>query len=155
MPSHTFDVSRNRDLLASALEVRAVRNGNGDAMFTLTARGVGHAFPTGDLFRRLVLRATAARSSGGNSSSDPPVRAGDGRRVALEYPFWRTFRADSEGRRFEVTDNRLAPSQRVTVPLEGPLEWEVVYQRVTAVAQTPPYDIDVEAELPLVRGSLQ
>jgi hypothetical protein len=136
MPSHTFAVSRNRDLLASAVMVRASRNADGAAVFALSARGVGHAFPTGDLFRRLVLRARAGRTT-------------------LEYPFWRTFRADPAGRRFEASDNRLAPEQRVTVPLDAPVEWEVVYQRVTAVAQTPPYDVDIEAELPLVRGSLR
>ena len=36
----------------------------------------------------------------------------------------------------------------------GDCAWEVVYQRVTGVAQTPPFAVAVEAELVLARGTL-
>lgn len=131
---HSFRASRDIAFLQNALAVRAERNADGDAAFTLTARNVGHAFPTGDLFRRLVLRIQTTHG---------PV----------EYPFWRTFHAEGTTR-VESTDNRLMPAQRQIVAARGPIDWEVAYQRVTGVQQSPPWRIDVEAELVLARGSL-
>lgn len=131
---HSFRASRDIAFLQNALDVRAERTAGGDASFTLTAKNIGHAFPTGDLFRRLVLRI--------QTSHGP-----------LEYPFTRTFHAEG-ATRVESTDNRLQPSQKQLVPARGPIDWEVAYQRVTGVQQSPPWRIDVEAELVLARGSL-
>ncbi len=139
---HGFAASRDPALLSAALEVDASRDAEGQAVFTLASRGVGHAFPTGDLFRRLVLRVTT-------------------RGVVFEHPLGRTFRAtrDASGAavRFEATDERLSSSRRIVLPLSGKpgeLAWEVTYQRVTGVQQTPPFAVDVEAETVLARGKL-
>jgi hypothetical protein len=56
--SHAFASVRDPERLRQALEVEAVRRGQ-YVELTLTPRGTGHAFPTGDLFRRLTLEAVA------------------------------------------------------------------------------------------------
>jgi hypothetical protein len=131
-------------MLARALVVTTSRDEGEHAVFELSSRGVGHAFPTGDLFRRLVLRVV-------------PKGAPRGSRP-VEIPFWRTFRAaesdDGTLARYEASDRRLAPSQRVVIPVTVELTWEVAYQRITSVEQTPPFGVDVEAETILARGRL-
>jgi hypothetical protein len=59
--SHRFDVSRNTALLRGAIAMASRRTPSGVAV-ALTTREVGHAMPTGDLFRRLrlVVRGEAA-----------------------------------------------------------------------------------------------
>src|SRR5436190_15942966 len=129
---HRFAASRDRDFLAKALEVSVERK-EGSAFFTLTARDVGHAFPTGDLFRRLVVR----------------LRTEHG---VLEQPLSRNFGA-ARGVRYEASDLRLQPKRHFGLPLGigSAATWEVAYQRVTAVAQAPPFTSTVEAELVLAR----
>ena len=57
--------------------------------------------------------------------------------------------------RYESRDDRLFTVKRVTFPpVPAGTPWEVVYQRVTSVGQTPPFSVDVEAELSLARGTL-
>lgn len=141
--THGFNASRDATLLANALDVQATREKSGHLVFVLSSRGVGHAFPTGDLFRRLVLRLKTARG----------VR---------EQPFERSFRARRDvvtgtTARFEASDTRLAPSRRIELDVaapEGGCTWELVYQRVTGVGQTPPFTVDVEAETVLAHGTL-
>ncbi len=60
---HRFHVSRNVPLLRAALQVvpRLVLDG---VEIELVTRGVGHAMPTGDLFRRLVVLVRAEDTSG-------------------------------------------------------------------------------------------
>lgn len=130
---HRFAVSREPAMLSAALEVNAARTADG-VTFLLTPRDVGHAFPTGDLFRRLVLRTKTARGT-------------------VETPFGRTFRAEGAVR-FEVSDVRLRRPTEVRLPLHGAVTWEVVYQRITGVGQTPPFAVELEAEIVLAHGSL-
>ncbi len=58
---HTFEVTS--EMIRNSVEARATREGS-RATFTIDPRGVGHAVPTGDLFRRLVLRATVVDEKG-------------------------------------------------------------------------------------------
>jgi hypothetical protein len=142
--SHDFPASRDPEQLARAIDVVATRAADGRLVFTLTSRGVGHAFPTGDLFRRLVLRLKTPHG-------------------VIERSFARAFRAERapDGRsiRHCTSDTRVDGSRIVELPLEldepnAPLSWELVYQRVTAVEQTPPFHVDVEAETRLHAGVL-
>lgn len=142
---HVFAASRSPATLARALDVTASRDAAGRAVFVLTARDVGHAYPTGDLFRRLLLRVKTARGT-------------------IEQPLERTFRAarepDGTTVRFEATDTRLAPSRRVEIPLAGAAgaagdaSWQVLYQRLTGVAQTPPFGVMIEDEVVVAHGAL-
>lgn len=138
---HRFAASRDPALLARSVTVDVARTPEGFLAFTVRARDVGHAFPTGDLFRRLVLRV-------------------HGPRGVIERPLERTFsaRKNEHGRvvRFETSDRRPAPEQRVLVPtVAAPgTRYELVYQRLTGVGQTPPFAVTVEDEIELARGTL-
>lgn len=57
--SHRFEV-RDPRLLRGAMSVRARRAGATAVELTLEPVGVGHAFPTGDLFRRIAVEAEVA-----------------------------------------------------------------------------------------------
>ncbi len=142
--AHRFGESRNATLLASAVTIRAVRNPDrrDRAVFELRANGVGHALPTGDLFRRLVLRVETPRGR-------------------TEHAFERSFRAtrdpDGTTRRFEVQDTRVMGERRLELALPSAaaeLSWELVYQRVTGVSQSPPFAATIEDEIVVARGRL-
>ncbi len=129
---HRFDVSRNEQLLQSALDVRSRRTAEGIEVH-LTTRGVGHALPTGDLFRRLVV-AVRGESVDGTPLGEEEVvlaRRFDRRSgVPVEIEDTRIFGE----RRFRVDGDWLAAAARVEV--------EVRYERV---AQT--FDVvDVRGE---------
>lgn len=134
-PGHRFGASRDAGLLARSVVVAPTRLDDERVAFALTAQGVGHAFPTGDLFRRLVLRVRSVRG------------------VVIEEPFGRSFRAH-DGVRHEVRDRRLAPRQSVILAARAGAAWQLVYQRVTSVDQTPPFESHVESETELARGAL-
>lgn len=53
---HSLAGTRDPDALRRALAVTATREGN-DLLISIAPRDIGHAFPTGDLFRRLALHA--------------------------------------------------------------------------------------------------
>lgn len=52
---HRFDVTRNRDFLAKAIRVEDARIDASQLVVRVASHGVGHRFPTGDLFRRLTV----------------------------------------------------------------------------------------------------
>jgi hypothetical protein len=139
--SHGFAASRDPAALARAIDVVAARGADGRLVFTLTSREIGHAFPTGDLFRRLVLRVKT-------------------RHTVIEQPFGRTFRAertpDARSVRRCTSDTRIEGSRTLELPIDAsePVSWELVYQRVTGVEQAPPFRVDVEAETRLHAGVL-
>jgi hypothetical protein len=60
--SHAFAASRDAAFVRSAAEVHAERTGPGTLRVLLRPADVGHAFPTGDLFRRLTVSAMASAS---------------------------------------------------------------------------------------------
>lgn len=60
--SHSFNASRDPQMLRSAAKIVGTREGD-DLVVTFTRNAVGHAFPTGDLFRRLRV---LARDAAGN-----------------------------------------------------------------------------------------
>jgi len=135
---HAMTVSRDRERLAAALAVTADRH-DGDLVLRLEAKGVGHAVPTGDMFRRLVVRVKTPKAT-------------------LERPLGRTFRTrrDDDGAavRYEATDERLFPGRprRLVFDVPADAAWEVVYQRLTGASEEPPYAVRVEDEIVLARG---
>ncbi|MBX3205666.1 MAG: hypothetical protein KF764_11405 [Labilithrix sp.] len=131
---HRFDVSRNVTLLRASLDV-APRRTEAGLELTLAARDVGHALPTGDLFRRLRVSVRAESADGAHLGEDEVVlaRRFDRRRgVPDESQDTRVFGA----RTVRVEGEWIAGAARI--------EYEVVYERV---AQT----FDVRD----VRGGLQ
>lgn len=61
---HGFAVSRDAEVLARAIGLLDARRTGERVTFSLAARGVGHAFPTGDLFRELRVRAWIETADG-------------------------------------------------------------------------------------------
>jgi hypothetical protein len=116
---HRFDVTRNAPLLSGALGTTVSRR-EGLVEVTLTPRDVGHAFPTGDMFRRLVVRAEVLGSVG-----ERPI-------WTREKTFGRAFTI--AGTKRTVTDTRLTgpTTARFVVGGLAPghrLRIRVLYQR--------------------------
>lgn len=62
--SHVFAASRDPAMLARAVGASARRASATEVEVTLTPGAAGHAFPTGDLFRRLEVRVTVQTPEG-------------------------------------------------------------------------------------------
>ena len=131
--SHVFAASRDPALLQRALRVEATRQ-PGRVTLRLIPAEVGHAVPTGDLFRRLLVEAEATDKTGAPVSHDARTL---GRR------FERRHESSLRTVQVEVADDRPgAPGSReqggaVQVLLElgpeadaYPVRWRVVHQRV-------------------------
>jgi hypothetical protein len=145
--SHEFHVFGNTPLLRSALRATAARSGPQAITVALTASSIGHDLPTGDMFRRLVVRASA-----GAERARPVTLA---RRFVLEHRGPATYRR-------QVGDDRLPGSgelRRVTVAFaedvaEKEVRWEVVYQRMDD-GMTQTFGLDqAKDEVVLAEGSL-
>ena len=124
--SHEFRVSTA--MLRSAVKARAWRSGEHAMNVSLATGRVGHAFPTGDMFRRLEVRAQIAGEGG--AKARPAVLA----RRFMMVP-------SPEGpRRQQTGDDRLPASgdaREVQLPFaeavaEQSVRWEVAYQRMDA-----------------------
>lgn len=121
---------------------------------TLTANNVGHAFPTGDLFRRLEITAEVLGPEQSSLAS------------AVTYLTRRFVTTRSQGgllRRTEVADNRLGVgadrSRKLRLSLgdvaEGrSITWRVAYQRVEHPGKLGQEDALLESEVELGRGLL-
>lgn len=132
--SHAFDVQREPSTLKHALRARVVRVGPDRVRFELQSVGVGHAFPTGDLFRRLAVDAEAVGDD----------YASLARREKFLTRHFRPLRGPSAPRRVWL-DDRLGANgdPRLTFDLDlgkaaagWPIAWRVAYQRVQHPVQT-------------------
>ena len=167
--SHAFAVMKSPDMLRRAASVSARRSGPRAIEIAIAPSGAGHAFPTGDMFRRIEIRAEAVRAA---APAPPPrgernpLRSGDGvedgvRVVARAAPAFlgRTF-ADtprSAGslafHRIERADTRVPPpgdgegearvvALRFDQPVGGAMiRWRVAYQRM-ATAMAASFGVD-------------
>lgn len=137
---HDFTVQGDRALLARAVRVLRAALRDGVVEIELAPGGIGHAFPTGDLHRRVELRATP---EGGRGLREPAV-------FALARSFAHDARA---GAMRQVADTRLpAPgtagfsgSMMVRLPLADRAapraRYQIVWQRmpreIAAQLRTP------------------
>ncbi len=72
---HDFRVVGNPSKLAEALTIEAVLEDAHTVTFRLRAKSIGHALPTGDLFRRVELQAACTFPDGHTERVDPMVFA--------------------------------------------------------------------------------
>jgi hypothetical protein len=151
---HHFTVLGDPALLRSAVEARASRDGEEAVMVHVRVAAAGHAVPTGDMFRRLEIRARAVDASGKTVTTAAPV--------ILERQF--SMRVDEGSvQRIPTADTRL-PATGATrslrlafpSPVDGlAVRWEVVYQRMGA-AMAAAFRIDTAAdEVILTAGTLE
>jgi hypothetical protein len=150
---HSLASTRDPAAMRAALEAEARREGD-DLILRLRPIDVGHAFPTGDLFRRLELHAQ--------------LRIGDEllaehtRYLDCEFEPWRL----ADGRRNHayakpVQDDRLTGPTTIELPLDGGvrgreavLEWWVDYERVDARSHLYPELSSLAGEIRLAEGQL-
>jgi len=123
---HTLSSVRDPEALRRALAVSARREGN-DLIVDITPRGVGHAFPTGDLNRRLALHAELV--AGGS------VVAGNTRYLARQF----AARRREDGTLdpafgWPVLDDRVHEATTIRLALDpagkGELHWWIDLERV-------------------------
>jgi hypothetical protein len=145
---HAFSVTRNEALLRDAIAVEVDRTADGRMVFDLTPIGVGHSFPTGDLFRRLELRAEAVDDEG-------RVVGTAFRYLARHFPPPKWDRDHT--RRADVVDDRLRGP--ATIELELPavaaphaVRWSVRYQRVDQRFARAPETSTLSGETVLAEG---
>lgn len=147
--SHLFLAGHDAGFLRRALRVEATRE-PGALRLLLSPQRVGHAMPSGDLFRRLLLTASVRLPDGGQS-----VLA----TLALERKF--TWQRQRSGRfvKVEVADTRLRAARELRLPLPAstahqPLLYRVVYQRVLAQHPGLLDEPILDGEIPLASGTL-
>lgn len=147
--SHDFSVMRDPARLAAALRVQVTaRAAGGETAVTLRLEGdrIGHAFPTGDLFREAEVRAWV-------EGAPATLRA-----VSLA----RRYGATSHGRRTEVADTRVpAPGDGAAraltlrlpaLPAGAEVRWAVDHLRMSpALAARLGVD-DAANRTPVQRG---
>ncbi len=149
--THDVSVAGSPAMVRSAVTVKAQRVGDGRIRIELTPATMGHAFPTGDLFRRVELTAEAL-------GEDQIVLARDVRYLARH--FRRTQRKSGLAMAVLVADDRVGPDSdpRVveldlgTVAKGRPIAWRVAYQRVEHPVTFDTDDAEVADEVSLGEG---
>ena len=145
---HTFAASRDPAVLARAVGITIERLAAGRVRVVLSPRDAGHAFPTGDLFRRVEVLAQAA-------GPDHLVLASDVRYLGRHFE----PRGHSAGRRL-LRDDRVY-TEPVTVELDvsaggagRPIAVRVAYQRVDHPNGTDEQEAAVDGEIVLAETVL-
>ncbi len=146
---HTFYVSRNDALLKASVQAVMSRTATGVSM-RLRSKGVGHAFPTGDLFRRLTISLE--------------VHGADGQVLwSRELYLAREFESvqDVHGNVYRATrrDDRLSNEQEIRIPVDEhfrsePLWWRLTYDRVDHPNTPSGKGAAVSASVILTEGTL-
>ena len=145
--SHVFAASRDPEMLRSAVEVSAVRVDADTIEIGLATTRVGHAFPTGDLLRRIEVRAEA-----------------DGKtaRRYLARHFGRQRQRSGIVLRGEMLDDRVRADgtpRRVRLRLPesrtADVRWWVTYQRVAHQRSFDERDAAIDGEVELAAGVLR
>jgi nitrate reductase cytochrome c-type subunit len=150
--SHAFREVRDPSWLRASLAAEARVDEDGVVTVTLRQTSPGHAFPTGDLFRRLEVGAELRGPEG-------EVRGRVVRHLARHFE----IRPGRPGRQL-VADDRVfdAPRDveldlalaRAALP-SGAITWWVTYQRVAQTQEgIDPSAVEIESEVPLHTGRL-
>ena len=143
---HGLSISRNVDLLRNSLVAEVERAESDRVRFTLESNGVGHRFPTGDLFRRLELRVELLDDAG-------EVFATERRYLARHFESV----TDGHGLIGEARDDRLAGSAQIELKVPraseaAALRWSVHYQRVDSRDHAHPERSKLAGEVELASG---
>jgi hypothetical protein len=151
--SHAFAEAREPARLRAALAVRAERTGASRVALTLASKHVGHAYPTGDLFRRLVVEVDAL----GPDFSIVASARRDLARHFVDVP----SSLGPNGERVAARDDRVMPGAASRIELDlgaeargRPVAWRVRYERVLQLNPRHEADARVESSLVLASGEL-
>jgi hypothetical protein len=150
--SHAFAEARSESALRAALSVESQRVTPTRVRLTLRSQHVGHAFPTGDLFRRLVIEANVL-------GPDYAVFSHQQRQLARHFGNVAAARGASE--RIAIADDRVQADAPSVTELElgdaalgRPIVWQVRYERVLHLNPAHEEDASVESSLLLANGTL-
>lgn len=143
---HTFAASRDPAVVRSAVDVSATRDGC-TVRIELTPQELGHAFPTGDLFRRIEVRVEA---------DDFIAR----RHLARHFG---ALRSGTGPARVEIADDRVGPGPdprivTLEVPRDhcrSPVRWAVEYQRVQELPGGDELAAVIDGRIMLEQGTLR
>lgn len=152
--SHDFAVQGRAEVLRSALVIQAARLDDGALVVTLEAGVVGHAVPTGDVFRRLEVSAAAMDGEGRVVSEATPA--------VLEREF--AIQLGPNGTdRIPVADRRVPPPgsdppREVTLRFPAEVtrhrvQWRVLYRRMDP-AMSEVFGIDPDKDAVFVAGGI-
>jgi hypothetical protein len=150
--SHAFAASRDPAILQGSVRVEAQRTGRTTVRITLTPRGVGHAIPTGDLFRRIEVLAEAL-------GPDNLVKSRAARYLTRHFRV--EHRNPGVALRVLERDNRVglhgdAPTvvdiDAGELAAGAPIAWSVTYQRVEHPRSVGEDDAVIEGEIPIAQG---
>lgn len=148
--SHRFEASRNPAMVRQSVTIQASRSGPSTVRFTLSPAWSGHAFPTGDLFRRIEIHVDAVGAEYQAVAS------------STRY-LMRHFAERKHGAgiiRYVASDDRpLADSVVVEMDLGSqanvlPMSYRIAYQRVEHPRSEKPEDSVVDGEIVLSEGTL-
>lgn len=144
---HAFASSRSPGAIRAAVTVRAHRIDATRVQLQLSPNRVGHALPTGDMFRRIEVVADVV---------GPENQA----LASAEAFLARQFETGPDGVKREVADTRLSGPRTLVLEL-GPLAegreiaWRVAYQRLEAPDVAGRVDAEIESEIVMAQGALQ
>jgi hypothetical protein len=151
--SHRFPGGRDAELVRGAVSVDASRTGAGTVRISLTPRAVGHAFPTGDLFRRVEIAAEIV-------GADWLVMGSERRYLARHWereprsPFGVVLRTATFDDR-PLGEPRVVDFDLGERAVGLPIGFRVAYQRVEHPRSDDETDSVVEGEVVLSDGSLE
>lgn len=145
--SHAFSGTREPVWLRDSLKAAATTGADGAVVITLRPTRSGHAFPTGDLFRRLEVGAEVVGPAG-------RVEKRDVRWLARHFE----VRGAAPGRQLVRDDRPRAGPTEVELDVRcpdgpGQVRWWVTYQRVAETFHgDAPARATIESEVLLHRG---
>ena len=148
--SHAFPGGHDAAFVKTALTVRAERSAADRVRLVLTPAGIGHAFPTGDLFRRLEVSVEAV-------GSDYQVASSAHRYLSRH---WSDERKLATVVRRVVRDDRASNEPlELELQLDGPVAnlamvWRVAYQRVLHPRSESEQDSVIDGEVEVASGTL-
>lgn len=151
--SHAFAGAYDPATLARALEIEATREGL-TVRLRLRPGEVGHAVPTGDLLRRLMVEVRVDDPDGAQAFL---ARRFFGRRFGpVHQPSGITVRGERGDERIGVGEDGVRTSSFELPPALAahPVRWRVVHQRV-AQHSSDPRRAPIEGELEFAAGVLE
>jgi hypothetical protein len=151
--SHAFPGGHDPEFVRGALSVRAERRSANRVRLVLRTENVGHAFPTGDLFRRLEVSAEAI---GGDHQAVGATRRYLSRHWTEKQQLARVVRQVKSDDRPTHTPSALELELQVDEPTAAalPLAWRVAYQRVEHPRSEAEEDSVLDGEIEIASGTL-
>jgi hypothetical protein len=123
--SHAFRVQGDRSMLAKAVNVKGAELRKGEVRLDIAPGTIGHAFPTGDLYRQVEIRAV------------PIDAAGRELTAASSEILKRTFGPERAGQssieRVQTADSRLTGPRTIVLPVPPDTRrarWQIIWQKL-------------------------